>query len=287
MKDHYSHWHTAGAFLTGYINYQKKIAAGEDEISEPTGLTELDGILGVGLHSQDLIFLAARPSMGKSALAMNFARHIVMNEEKPVAYFSLEMERNAFFHRLLSSITGISSVKIRLPQLLSDKEWISLADGVKKIEHAQLYLDFTSIITPQEIYDRVLELSSTMKLGLVVVDFFQLLNIDTTYDSIKNACKVFKHMAIRSHVPVVLLSQLNRKIDGRTSKWPILSDLRGAGAIEEIADVILFLYRDELYNPGTRDKGIAEIIVAKQKEGPTGMVRVKWVPEHLTFLDLS
>ena len=287
MTEHDSHWHTAGDFLTEYINNQKKVATGDDEICEPTGLTDLDAMLGIGLHSQDLIFLAARPSMGKSALAMNFAKHIVMNEEKPVAYFSLEMGQNVFFPRLLSSITGIGTIKIRLPYLLSSKEWESLVDSVNKIEHAPLYIDFTSIITPQEIYEQVSELSSTMKLGLVVVDFFQLLNIDTTYDSIKNACKVFKLMAVESHVPVVLLSQLNRKIDGRASKWPILSDLRGAGVIEEIADVILFLYRDEVYNPGTKDKGIAEIIVAKQKEGPTGMVRVNWYPEHMTFLDLG
>lgn len=287
MSEYNSHWHTAGDLLADYFNYQKKVAVGEDEICEPTGLTELDAMLGVGLHSQDLIFLAARPSMGKSALAMNFARHIVMNEEKPVAYFSLEMGRNGFFPRLLSSITGISTIKIRWPYLLSSKEWESLATGVKEIEHAPLYLDFTTIITPHEIYERVSKLSSTMKLGMVVVDFFQLLDIDTTYDSIKNACKVFKLMAVESHVPVVLLSQLNRKIDGRASKWPILSDLRGAGAIEEIADIILFLYRDEVYNPGTKDKGIAEIVVAKQKEGPTGMVRVNWFPEHMTFVDLG
>ncbi|MGC9324176.1 MAG: DnaB-like helicase C-terminal domain-containing protein [Desulfomonilia bacterium] len=287
MPEHSDTWHAAGDFLGDYYNYLKKMATGESETSVSTGLKDLDNMLMYGLEPQDLIILAGRPSMGKTCLAMNIARHAAINTNIPVAYFSLELGPMGFLQRLLMSMTKIHVTKFSLLHTLSQMDWDALKEHAGNLQHAPLYLDMTSVLTPEDIFKRVSTLAGKVQLGLVVIDSLQLLQIETTYDSIKDACGTLKTLAVEFNVPVLLLSQLSDEIDDRTSKVPMLSDLRFAGAIEKSADVIVFLSRDEAYNLDTEDKGIADIIVAKHKRAPAGMVRVNWVPEYATFADLG
>lgn len=276
-------WNNINVFLTEYFEYLGKQAKGEVGTVVTTGLNYMDDTLNGGFHPGDLIILASRPSMGKTSLAMNIALHVAIEEKKPVVFFSIESGRYQFMLRLLCSLTGIHSGKIRMPYMMTKDEWALLLNGVNNIIDMPLYLDDTCSLSPGEICERVGMLASGMDIGLIVIDYLQILNGESSNNPIKDVCRSLKIMAMEFNVPVVVLSQLNRKVDTRACKRPRLSDLRGEESIEEIADVVMFLYRDEAYNPDTKQKGMAEIIVAKQKLGQTANIYVLWDPLSLTF----
>lgn len=253
-----------------------------------TGFKELDG-LTTGWQAGDLIILAARPSMGKTALALNMAEHAVFSSGKAVAVFSLEMSGPQLAARLLSSVGRINQQHLRTGEL-KDDEWGRLTEAVSKLHGAKLFIDETPALSPTDVRSRARRLSREHEVGLIIVDYLQLMQLPDASDNRTNEISAIsrglKALAKEMGVPVIALSQLNRGLEQRVNKRPMMSDLRESGAIEQDADVILFIYRDEKYNEDSPDKGTAEIIVAKQRNGPTGMVRLGFQGQYTRFESL-
>lgn len=256
-----------------------------------TGYDELDRMTA-GLQPADLIILAARPSVGKTALAMNMVQHAAMIEKKPVAVFSLEMSMEQLALRMLCSVGKIDSQRIRTGRL-SDRDWPNLTRATGMLSDAPIYIDDTASLTVLEMRAKARRLKSEHDLGLVVVDYLQLMQgrarIENRTQEISDISRSLKAMAKELDVPVLALSQLNRSLESRTDKRPQLSDLRESGAIEQDADVIMFIYRDEVYNKAEDNprRGIAEIIVGKHRNGPTGVVKLAFVAKYTTFESYS
>jgi replicative DNA helicase len=251
-----------------------------------TGFTDLDQKTS-GLQQCDLIIIAGRPSMGKTALALNIAEHVAVNDGLPVAVFSMEMSGSQLATRMLGSIAQLDQMKLRTGRL-SDEDFGNLTDAWGKMRGAPMQIDETPALNCIELRARARRMHRQYDgLGLVVVDYLQLMS-PTAYGEnrateISEISRSLKALAKELKVPVVALSQLNRGLEQRTNKRPVMSDLRESGAIEQDADLILFIYRDEVYNPQSADKGKAEIIIGKQRNGPIGTLTLTFRGEYTRF----
>ncbi|MBV8210298.1 MAG: replicative DNA helicase [Burkholderiaceae bacterium] len=265
-------------------------AGASDVTGVPTGFVDLDSKTS-GLQPGDLVVIAGRPSMGKTALALNIGEHVAIDLEMPVALFSMEMGASQVALRMLGSVGRIDQQRLRTGRL-NDEDWPRLTEAIERMHAAPLYIDETAALNALELRARARRLAREYKqLGLVIVDYLQLMTATATGENrateISEISRSLKALAKELKVPVVALSQLNRTVESRTDKRPVMSDLRESGAIEQDADVILFIYRDEVYNPDTSDKGIAEIIIGKQRNGPIGRVNLRFGGEFTRFDNLA
>lgn len=255
-----------------------------------TGFTEVDK-LTLGLQRGDLIVLAARPSMGKTTLAQNIADHVAIVEKLPVAIFSLEMSGEALAMRMLSSNSGIDNRRLRTGQLL-DHEWGNLVNAVEMTKTYDMWIDTAQATTSHmKRRCREIETKTKKKLGLVVIDYLQLMEAsgggkDGRAQQVASISRSLKAMAKELDAPVVALSQLNRGLELRPDKRPIMADLRESGAIEQDADLIMFLYRDEVYDPNTPTPGVTEVIIGKQRNGPIGVVNLRFDRDTSRFSNI-
>lgn len=252
----------------------------------PTGLVDLDKMTS-GLQPGDLIIVAGRPSMGKTAFSLNIGENVAIESGLPVAVFSMEMGGAQLAMRMLGSVGRLDQSRLRIGKL-NDDDWPRLTHAIQKMNEAQLYIDETPALSPIELRARARRLSRQCgKLGLVIVDYLQLMSGngggENRATEISEISRSLKGLAKELHCPVIALSQLNRSLEQRPNKRPVMSDLRESGAIEQDADVILFIYRDQVYNPDSPDKGTAEIIIGKQRNGPIGTVRVTFLGEYTKF----
>ena len=254
----------------------------------PTGFFDLDRMTS-GMQAGDLIVLAARPSIGKTALAINIAENVALNEGLPVAVFSMEMGASQLAIRIVGSIGRIDQTRLRTGKLL-DEEWPRLTEAVERLRNVSLSIDETPGLTPSELRASARRLARNCgKLGLVVVDYLQLMSGSSGADGDNRATELgeisrgLKMLAKELQCPVIALSQLNRGVEQRTDKRPMMSDLRESGAIEQDADVIMFIYRDDYYNKDSKEPGVAEIIIGKQRNGPTGTVKLTFLKPITKF----
>ena len=255
-----------------------------------TGFTELDEKTS-GLQRSDLIIVAARPSMGKTAFAVNLVEHAVLNNDKPVIVFSMEMPATAIIMRMISAIGRIPLGKV-LTGKLDEEDWPKLTSAVSKLKDRPLFIDDTPALTPTEIRSRTRRIAREHgDVAMIMVDYLQLMQVAGSSEGrtaeISEISRSLKAIAKEFDCPVVALSQLNRSLEQRPNKRPINSDLRESGAIEQDADVIMFIYRDEYYNEDSADKGIAEIIIGKQRNGPTGTSRLAFIGHFTRFDNLA
>lgn len=253
----------------------------------PTGFVDLDNLL-TGLHGGELIIIGARPSMGKTSFGLNIASYAAQAGNS-VAVFSLEMPKDQLAMRLLCADARVDLQDVRHGSL-KDQDWISLSSALGPLASANLYIDDTSGITPTQLRSRCRRLKMEHKLDLIMVDYLQLMSSDSHAENRQNEVseisRSLKGIAKELNVPLIALAQLSRAGAQRSDKRPILSDLRDSGAIEQDADVITFLHREEYYNPDTEDKNIAEVIVAKQRNGPLGTIKLAWLGQFTRFASL-
>ncbi len=257
-----------------------------------TGFSDLDGRTS-GLQPGDLVIVAGRPSMGKTALSLNIAEHVALEGKLPVAVFSMEMGASQLVMRLLGSIGHLDQHKLRTGRI-NDDEWPKLTHAIGVLDEAPLFIDESAALSAMEVRARARRLARQCRdgqLGLIVVDYLQLMagsgQGENRATEISEISRSLKSLAKELHVPVVALSQLNRSLEQRPNKRPVMSDLRESGAIEQDADLILFIYRDEVYNPDSQDKGKAEIIIGKQRNGPIGTVPLAFLGEYTRFENLA
>lgn len=267
----------------GFRNIRGLLAAAVDRIDMlfqqddaitgvSTGFTDLDNMTA-GLQPADLIIVAGRPSMGKTTLAVNFAENAAIKDQVPVAIFSMEMPGEHLALRMMSSLGHIDQHKIRTGKL-DDDDWPRLTSAVSLLDGAPIFIDDTPALSPIELRARARRLKREHNLGLIVIDYLQLMQVTNSRENrateISEISRNLKALAKELEVPVIALSQLNRSLEQRTDRRPVMSDLRESGAIEQDADVIMFIYRDEVYNEDSPQKGLAEIIIGKQRNGPIG-----------------
>ncbi|MCC7041031.1 MAG: replicative DNA helicase [Burkholderiales bacterium] len=255
-----------------------------------SGFTDLDRETA-GLQPGDLIIVAGRPSMGKTTLALNIAEHVGLDLKLPVVIFSMEMGATQLAMRMIGSVGRLDAQKLRTGRLAAD-DWERLSSALGRLSEATILIDETPALTVIELRARARRLHRQYKgLGLVIVDYLQLMQAQSQGENrateISEISRSLKALAKELKVPVVALSQLNRSLEQRPNKRPVMSDLRESGAIEQDADVILFIYRDEVYNEDSPDKGSAEIIIGKQRNGPTGTVRLTFLGEHTRFENMA
>jgi len=252
----------------------------------PTGYKDLD-MMTSGLQPGDLIIIAGRPSMGKTSLALNMCEYVSVDTGLPTAVFSMEMASTQLVSRLIGSVGKLNQHKMRTGQL-DDNDWEKLSYALGQLNEAPIFIDEGSALNPYEVRARARRLHKQCgRLGLIVIDYLQLMgsagSTENRATEISEISRSLKALAKELNVPVIALSQLNRSVEQRPNKRPVMSDLRESGAIEQDADVIMFIYRDEVYNPETPDKGIAEIILAKQRNGPVGRVKLTFLGEYTKF----
>ena len=250
-----------------------------------TGFNDFDRKTA-GLQRADLIIVAGRPSMGKTAFAVNIAEHAIIKDKLSVAIFSMEMPGEQLAMRMLSSLGRIDQQKVRTGKL-SDDDWSRLSSTVALMQDARLMIDDTPALTPAELRARCRRIAREQSLDLIVVDYLQLMQVPGTTENrateISEISRSLKAMAKELNVPVVALSQLNRSLEQRPNKRPVMSDLRESGAIEQDADLIVFIYRDERHHPDSADKGLAEIIIGKQRNGPIGTTKLAFLEQYTRF----
>ena len=257
----------------------------------PTGFYDLDRMTS-GFQAGDMIVLAARPSMGKTAFAINIAEHVALNEGLPVAVFSMEMGASQLAVRIVGSIGRIDQGHLRTGKL-TDEEWPRLTEAIEKLRNISLHIDETPGLTPSELRANARRLARQCgKLGLIVVDYLQLMSGSTAggdnrATELGEISRGLKMLAKELQCPVIALSQLNRSVETRTDKRPMMSDLRESGAIEQDADIIMFIYRDDYYNKDSKEPGVAEIIIGKQRNGPTGTVKLAFLKPLTRFESLA
>lgn len=263
-----------------------------DVTGVPTGFYDFDRMTS-GMQAGDLIVLAARPSMGKTALAINIAEHVALNEGLPVAVFSMEMGASQLAIRIVGSIGRIDQTHLRTGKL-TDDEWPRLTEAIEKLRNVSLHIDETPGLTTSELRANARRLARQCgKLGLIVVDYLQLMSVSSGMADENRATAVgeisrgLKMLAKELQCPVIALSQLSRGVEARTDKRPMMSDLRESGAIEQDADVIMFIYRDDYYNKDSKEPGVAEVIISKQRNGPTGTVKLAFLKPLTKFESLS
>lgn len=254
-----------------------------------TGFLDLD-YKTAGFQRSDLILIAARPSMGKTAFVLNLAEYVAVKSKVATAIFSLEMSKDQLVKRILSMNSRVDAQVIRTGGL-NDEEWGALIEGAKSIGESKLLLDDTPSISIGELRSKCRKFKLEHNLGLIIIDYLQLMTGDKKTDSrqqeVSDISRALKALARELDVPVVALSQLSRQVEQRPDKRPMLSDLRESGAIEQDADVVMFIYRDDYYNKESEEKGVAEIIIGKQRNGPTGTVKLKWQAELTRFANLA
>lgn len=254
----------------------------------PTGFLDLDYKMS-GLQPSDLILVAARPSMGKTAFVLNIAEHVVLKEEVPTAIFSLEMSKDQLVKRMLAMNSKVDSQKIRSGEL-EDEDWTMLAHSAQAIGSSGLIIDDTPGISITELRSKCRKYKLEHNLGLIIIDYLQLMTgggrSESRQQEISEISRSLKALAREINAPVIALSQLSRAVEQRPDKRPMLSDLRESGAIEQDADVVMFIYRDEYYNHDSEDVGTAEIIIGKQRNGPTGTVKLAWQSQYTKFQNL-
>lgn len=260
--------------------------AGTSITGVPSGYHDFDDMTS-GLQPSDLVIIAGRPSMGKTTFAMNIAEHVAIKSRSPVLIFSMEMPGEAIVMRMLSSLCRIDQLRIRTGKL-ADEDWPRISSTVSMLSDAPLYIDDTPSLSPAEMRARARRLAKEHgQLGLIVVDYLQLMQVpgynENRTAEISEISRSLKGLAKELKVPVIALSQLNRGLEQRSDKRPVMSDLRESGAIEQDADLIVFIYRDEVYNENSPDKGTAEIIIAKQRNGPIGKVRLTFMGQYTCF----
>ncbi len=251
-----------------------------------TGFSDFDEMTS-GLQPADLIIVAGRPSMGKTSLAMNMAEHVAIQSKRPVAIFSMEMPGDSLAMRMMSSLGRIDQHRVRTGKL-EDDEWPRLTSAVNILAAAPMFIDDTPALSPTEVRARARRLKREQDdLGLIVLDYLQLMQAPGSTENrateISAISRSLKALAKELNVPVIALSQLNRSLENRPNKRPVMSDLRESGAIEQDADLIVFIYRDEVYHEDSNDKGIAEIIIAKQRNGPIGTTRLTFLGKYTKF----
>jgi replicative DNA helicase len=259
----------------------------------PTGFYDLDRMTS-GFQAGDMVVLAARPSMGKTAFAINIAEHVALNEGLPVAVFSMEMGASQLAVRIVGSIGRIDQGHLRTGKL-TDDEWPRLSEAIEKLRNVSLHIDETPGLTVSELRANARRLARQCggKLGLIVVDYLQLMSVSSGMSEENRATAVgeisrgLKMLAKELGCPVIALSQLSRGVESRTDKRPMMSDLRESGAIEQDADVIMFIYRDDYYNKDSKEPGVAEIIISKQRNGPTGTVKLAFLKPLTKFESLA
>lgn len=251
----------------------------------PTGFVDLDEKL-TGLHGSELILIAARPAMGKTAFALNIAQYAAMKADVPCAIFSLEMSKEQLVTRLIAMDSMVDSQSIRTGQLM-DSDWDKLMDSTYRVGTTPMIIDDTPGITIAELRSKCRKLKQTQDIGLIIIDYLQLMNgsgrSESRQQEISEISRSLKKLARELDVPVIALSQLNRAVDSREDHKPVMSDLRESGAIEQDADVIMFIYRDDYYNKESTKPGIADIIVAKQRNGSTGPIELVWLGKYTKF----
>lgn len=251
----------------------------------PTGFVDFDQKTA-GLQKSDLILLAARPSMGKTAFALNIIQNAAIRSNVPTAVFSLEMSREQLVNRMLCSEAMLDAQRLRTGEL-TDSDWADLIQAMGPLSQAPIYIDDTPGVTPMEVRSKCRRLKVEKGLGLIVIDYLQLMSGNSRNDSrqqeISKISRALKAIAREMEAPVIALSQLSRACEQRADHRPMLSDLRESGAIEQDADVVAFLYRDEYYFPDTEKKNQAELIIAKQRNGPTGTVDLTWMGQYTKF----
>ena len=256
----------------------------------PTGFTDLD-YRTAGLQPSDLILIAARPSMGKTAFVLNIAQHVAFKQGLPIAIFSLEMSKEQLVNRLFSLQSGVDAQKLRVGNL-EEADWEMLIEGATQIGQSKLIIDDTPGISIGELRSKCRKYKLEHGLSVVMIDYLQLMTgsgkgSESRQQEISDISRSLKSLARELQVPVIALSQLSRAVEQRPDHRPMLSDLRESGAIEQDADVVMFIYRDDYYNHESPDKGISEIIIAKQRNGPIGTVKLAWLPELTKFANLA
>ena len=252
----------------------------------PTGFVDLDRMTS-GLQAGDMIVIAGRPSMGKTAFALNIAEHVGVELRQPVAIFSLEMSGPQLASRFLSSVGRIDQSKLRTGRL-TDEEWGRLTVALGKLHEAPIHIDETGAINSTDLRARARRLHRQFgKLGLIVIDYLQLMSSngygENRATEISEISRSIKALAKELQVPIIALSQLSRKVEERIDKRPLMSDLRESGAIEQDADIIMMMYREEYYKPDTPDKGTAEVIIGKHRNGPVGTAKMTFIGEYTRF----
>jgi len=263
---------------------------GEGITGTPTGFVDLDDLLS-GLQPNALIVIGARPAMGKTSFALNLAAHAAIEANKPTLVFSLEMGQLELSQRMLCSESRVDAMKMRDGKL-DESDWTKISSGVGRLSEAPIWIDDNPGLTVMDIRGRARRLKSQVgDLGLIVVDYIQLMTGRSGAESrqveISEISRNLKILARELEVPVVGLSQLSRTLESRQDKRPMLSDLRESGAIEQDADVVMFLYRDEVYNAESADAGIAEVIIAKHRNGPTDTIRLAFLPQYTRFANMA
>ena len=263
-----------------------------DVTGVPSGFVDLDRMTS-GLQAGDLVVLAARPSMGKTSFAVNIAEHVALNEGLPVAIFSMEMGAAQLAVRIVGSIGRVNQGNLRTGKL-SDEEWPRLTEAIERLRTVSLHIDETPGLTPSELRANARRLARQCgKLGLIVVDYLQLMSGSGSSSSDNRATELgeisrgLKMLAKELQCPVIALSQLNRSVEQRTDKRPMMSDLRESGAIEQDADIIMFIYRDDYYNKDSKEPNVAEVIIGKQRNGPTGTVKLYFQKNQTRFENLA
>jgi len=256
----------------------------------PTGFADFDELTS-GLQRSDLVIIAGRPSMGKTTFAMNIAEHAAIKGRRPVAVFSMEMPGEQLAMRMMSSLGRIDQHKVRTGRL-DDDDWARLTSAMGILADAPIFIDDTPALTPTDLRARARRISREHGLGMIVIDYLQLMQgpshaAENRATEISEISRSLKALAKELDVPVIALSQLNRSLEQRPNKRPVMSDLRESGAIEQDADVIVFIYRDEVYKEDSPDKGTAEIIIGKQRNGPIGTVRLAFLGQYTRFENLA
>ncbi|MBS0456513.1 MAG: replicative DNA helicase [Proteobacteria bacterium] len=269
---------------------QERYENQQDVTGLPTGFHDLDSMTA-GLQPTDLIILAARPSMGKTTLAVNMAEYAALKSKKAVVIFSMEMSASQLAFRLISSMGRVNAQHLRTGRL-ADEDWSRVNSAIAMLSEVKIFIDDKPGLSPLELRGRARRLKRDHDLGLIVVDYLQLMQVQGTQENrateIAEISRSLKALAKELKVPVLALSQLNRSLESRTDKRPVMSDLRESGGIEQDADVIMFIYRDEVYNKDKAEvKGLAEIIIAKQRNGPTGSIDLRFAGEFTRFDNLA
>ena len=255
-----------------------------------TGFLDLDYRLS-GLQPSDLVLVAARPSMGKTAFVLNMAQHIVFNDNRCAAIFSLEMSKEQLVNRLFALESRVDAQSIRNGSM-NEADWERLSEGAQRIAGSKLIIDDTPGISVSQLRSKCRKFKLEHDLKVVIIDYLQLMSgsgrgSDSRQQEISDISRALKGLARELEVPVIALSQLSRNVESRPDHRPMLSDLRESGAIEQDADVVMFIYRDDYYNKDTEEENIAEIIVAKQRNGPIGTVKLAWLPQYTKFANLE
>jgi len=283
--------HIHDALISGIETLEETFRTGGSVTGIPSGFADLDR-LTAGLHPSDLNLYAARPSMGKSVFGINIAQHVALRQKVPVALFSLEMSNEQVVNRMLCAEAMVDATKLRTGQL-SNQDWANVAEAAGRLSEAPVYLDDTPGISALHVRTKCHRLKLEKGLGLIVIDYIQLMSgssgrrSESRQQEISEISRTLKAIARELNVPIIALAQLSRACEQRTDHRPILSDLRESGAIEQDADLVGFIYRDEYYHPESEKKGIAEIIIAKQRNGETRTVELQFLGNYVKFANLE